>query len=321
MIAVYCPCHFFAVSIAFRFFFFSKIPKMNIFDLAHLTDSIDSSREFLMQRGVIYDARRCPDRNCRRNMKLEKSDRLAGYIWRCSTCRKNRSLLSGSFFENSHLTLQQIVAVVYFWAHDCTNQQIREFCDIGGDHTVVDYASFMRDICSWKLLQQPIILGGQNQIVQIDESVVARRKYHVGRMVPEKWIFGLYDITTKLGYIQLVPDRSAATLLPIIARVVAPGSIIHSDMWRAYRRIPALGFQHQTVNHSIEFVSAIGVHTQNIERYWNSAKEKIKRLRGSNEYLLPSHLDEFMWRERYAKSHSDTFDNLLLHLSEWKNSH
>lgn len=293
---------------------------MNLFQLSRLIETVDSSRDFLMNRGVIHAARRCPDRNCRRNMKMEKSDHLAGYIWRCGSCRKNRSLLSGSFFENSHLTLQQIVAVIYLWAYDCTNEQIREFTDIS-DPTVVDYASFMRDICSWKLLQQPIILGGPNQIVQIDESVVAKRKYHVGRMIPQRWIFGLYDVTAKLGYIELVPDRTAATLLPIIARVVAPGSIIHSDMWRAYRNIPTLGFRHETVNHSVEFVSAIGVHTQNIERYWNSAKQKIKRLRGSNEFLLPSHLDEFMWRERYGKSHEDAFQNLLLHLCEWKNAH
>ena len=56
------------------------------------------------------------------------------------------------------------------------------------------------------------------------------------------WVFGLVDTssTPAKGYMEVVPDRTANTLLPIIQRVVAPGSIIHSDMWRAYNGVAAL---------------------------------------------------------------------------------
>ena len=37
---------------------------------------------------------------------------------------------------------------------------------------------------------------------------------------------------------------------------------------------------HGTVNHSMEFVSPSGVHTQNIESYWNRTKMKLKRITG-----------------------------------------
>ena len=38
----------------------------------------------------------------------------------------------------------------------------------------------------------------------------------------------------------MVQTRDAATLLPIIQRHVAPGTVIHSDQWRAYTRIHIL---------------------------------------------------------------------------------
>jgi len=61
--------------------------------------------------------------------------------------------------------------------------------------------------------------------VQIDESVMVRAKYNRGRQLhaQQQWVFGIYDPATKEGFIQMVEDRSAATLQPIIQRVVLPG--------------------------------------------------------------------------------------------------
>lgn len=53
------------------------------------------------------------------------------------------------------------------------------------------------------------------------------------------WVFGLVDPShaPALGYMQVVHSRDRATLLPIINAHVAPGTIIHSDEWAAYRRL------------------------------------------------------------------------------------
>ncbi|KAF2886845.1 hypothetical protein ILUMI_19328, partial [Ignelater luminosus] len=67
-----------------------------------------------------------------------------------------------------------------------------------------------------------------------DESLTSKRKYNRGHMVPEKWVFGLYDVEAKLGVAEFVEDRSRETLLPLIEKYVIPGSIIYSDCWPAY---------------------------------------------------------------------------------------
>ena len=59
------------------------------------------------------------------------------------------------------------------------------------------------------------------------------------------WVFGIVDTsyTPSRGYVEIVERRNAATLFPIIQSVCLDGSIIHSDEWKAYQKIPSeLGF-------------------------------------------------------------------------------
>lgn len=104
-----------------------------------------------------------------------------------------------------------------------------------------------------------------------------KAKYDGGRRASkEQWVFGLSDTSAKpaITYMQTVDKRDADTLLPIIQSVVQPGTIIHSDQWRAYCRIQEkLHLEHATVNHSVNFVDPeTGVHTQTIESCWARTK-------------------------------------------------
>ena len=101
---------------------------------------------------------------------------------------------------------------------------------------------------------------------------------------------------------QTVEKRDAATLLPIIERIVRLGSTVHSDEWAAYRKIQQkLNLDHKTVNHSINLVDpATGTHTKNIESYWAKKKYKFKVMKVVSSDTLPSYLDERMWRDRFG---------------------
>ena len=173
----------------------------------------------------------------------------------------------------------------------------------------------MREICSRQLEDHPFELGGPGKTVQIDESLFRHKpKYHRERHPrADAWVFGMVDTSTQpaIGYMELVPDRSAATLLPIIRRHVLPGTTIRSDMWRAYNGISQMGYNHETVNHSQHFVYPItGTHTQNIESYWAQTKLKFKAMKGiTSSKQLSSHLDEKMWRDLYRINSYTTIIN------------
>ena len=108
-----------------------------------------------------------------------------------------------------------------------------------------------------------------------------------------------------MGYMQIVPDQTAQTLLPIIQRHTLPNTTVHSDQWQSYSRVQTLPnvSSYSAVNHSLHFMDpATGAHTQNVESYWVRVKLKFIRMKGCHASQLPSYLDEYMWRERYINA-------------------
>lgn len=81
-------------------------------------------------------------------------------------------------------------------------------------------------------------------------------QYNRGRYRKQRWVFGIVNIgenPAKPVY-YYVPKRDRVHLMPIIQRHCPPGSTIVSDQFRAYMRLPAAGYLHLTVNHSVNFV-------------------------------------------------------------------
>ena len=136
----------------------------------------------------------------------------------------------------------------------------------------------------------------------------------------EMWVFGLVDTSQSpaLGYMRVVQRRDAQTLLPIIQAHVAPGTVVHTDEWRAYSGVGnILSVSHSTVNHSICFVDPVtGVHTQHVESYWNRVKTKLKRMKGCHAHQVTGYLDEFMWRERYGSSKRLALNAIITDISQ-----
>jgi len=189
--------------------------------------------------------------------------------------------------------------------------------------TIIQWYQFYRDVCSNWLLRNHIQIGGEGVTVELDESVVARRKYNHGRLIKEKWVFDRYAPTSGGVFLELVPDRSASTLLPLVRKYVVPGSTIITDKWKSYCGISKMEVEprylHQEVDHSKNFVDPkTGACTNRIEAMWNSCKKKFKTMCGVQQSMLPSYLDEFLWRQQHGKeSGSAAMQNILKHIAEW----
>ena len=145
-------------------------------------------------------------------------------------------------------------------------------------------------------------IGGVGKVVEIDEAKFGKRKYNRGRRREGHWVLGGVERGSDNVFMQIVPSRDAATLLPIILANVEPGTEIHTDEWKSYARLNRQGFVHRSVNHSIQFVNPLnGAHTQSIECTWAHAKKKYKRMHGTSKPLFGTYLIEFMWRKKFGK--------------------
>ena len=84
-----------------------------------------------------------------------------------------------------------------------------------------------------------------------------------------------------------VAHRDANTFIPIIQEFVIPGTTIVSDLRGAYNQIGANGYQHLTVNHSVNFVNPFTfANTNTVENFWISAKYPFIYSQGLDYFVL-----------------------------------
>nr|XP_055075339.1 uncharacterized protein LOC129454779 [Misgurnus anguillicaudatus] len=156
-------------------------------------------------------------------------------------------------------------------------------------------------------------VGGVNVLVHIDESKFChKRKYARGRFGntwkrKRSWVFGILEIKSarRRPILRLVKKRNKETLVPIIKKHVKRQSLVVSDEWKAYASLSQEGYKHVRVNHSKNYVDPqTGLHTQNLERAWQTYKMQIWRMRGNrSEKTLKQHLCFIEWTHWLARTY------------------
>ena len=162
----------------------------------------------------------------------------------------------------------------------------------------------------------------KGKFVEIDESLVAKVKYNVGKGlgIEQIWMFGMVEREKKgKCYIVIVPDRKTSTLLAIINDVVEEQTTIVHDSWSSYNRITDLNksYRTQRVNHKYNFVDPeTGAHTNKIEGLWCQFKKKFKEMNGCSRVYLQSYLHEFMWRQWNEVDRIEAYEEILKEIGQ-----
>ena len=248
--------------------------------------SKDATLDFCFRHKLLPSERLCL--TCGKKMNLITDSKVSdGKRWYCRVRKGPHShehrltIRTDTFFSKSIMTLEEILQFIYLWVHGNSQDTIAH--ELGTrSNTDVDWASFCREMCEETLMRRSKKIGGKDVVVKIDESKFSKRKYNVGHRVTGGWVFGerVKNDKTKI-FLEPVEDRTADTLLAIIQKWILPGSIIWSDCWKAYGKIPNLpeGYKHGTVNHSTNFVNPeSGVCTNRIKSDWRHRVRILARI-------------------------------------------
>lgn len=101
-------------------------------------------------------------------------------------------------------------------------------------------------------------------------------------------------------FIQMMPNVQQVTIKPVITKVVKPGSLIYTDEYNIYARLPEWGYEHQTVNHSLgEYARDEDgdgfheIHVNTMEGFWSLLRSWLRPHRGISQEKLPDYLGFF----------------------------
>ena len=234
---------------------------------------------------------RCPNNRCNHNGKKNS--------------RFQQSIYHQTFFAGTKLSPRAILHISLLWLNRISVSVATSLYGYSSE-TVSDFYSYLRELTTLHYENLPLAqqwIGGPGEIVEIDESKFAKRKYNRGHKVGDKsWVFGGICRSNKEFFAVVVLDRKEETLLDYIKQYIAPGTMIFSDGWKAYhniRRIEGFNYSHEVVNHSENFVDPVtGTHTNTIESKWGGLKRVIPKNARRKERLGP-YLTSEMWRKKH----------------------
>ena len=174
--------------------------------------------------------------------------------------------------------------------------------------TITAFITIFQDMIVSEITINSEKIGGEGIIIEVDESKFGKRKYNKGHKVDGVWVIGGVERTPERRFFaEPVKDRSAVILIDFLKRNILPGSIIYSDMWKGYTKIPdLLKLEHKTVNHSKNFKDPITDACTNMVEGVNSGIKRAIPVRNRVESGIEYHLGEYLWRRQNS-------DNLFNH--------
>jgi len=121
--------------------------------------------------------------------------------------------------------------------------------------------------------------------------------------------------------IHMLPNVQQVTIKPVITDTIAPGSLLYTDEYGIYNRLPEWGYQHKTVNHSAgEYARDEDgdgfheVHVNTMEGFWSLLRSWLRPHRGISQEKLPFYLGFFQFVHNIRKRGKALLHSLILAL-------
>lgn len=154
-------------------------------------------------------------------------------------------------------------------------------------------------------------------VVEVDETYVGGKvKGHYRK--PDSGKVPVMGMVERGGRVRtkVVKSDSGSNLLPHVRDNISKDAIVISDQLRAYNALPAMGYDHRSINHQRAW--GIGhVHTNTIEGFWGIFKSGVKGVyRSVGKHYVQSYADEYSFRYSYRNSQIPMFELLMQRIAK-----
>jgi transposase-like protein len=217
-------------------------------------------------------------------------------VYKCRDCRKPFSATIGTLYERSHIPLHKWLLATHLMCSSkkgISAHQLFRMLGFGSYRTAWFMAHRIREgMREIHPETGPSPLGGENKVVEIDESYVGGKARNRKNHVPPKE--AVVSLVEREGRVRShhVADVTAKTLRPILNDQIEHASYLMTDEGTVYPPITKEFAGHGTVNHSIEeYVRGGFWHTNTVEGYFALLKRGIY---GVYHHVSPKHLKRYV---------------------------
>ena len=237
----------------------------------------------------------------------KQSEVVLGHVYICNACSTLRTILSNSILEDMKTSPLSLFVLLYCFYYQLDNTTfLKTETGIETNDSLCFY---------WKLLRNCLLetyvnysskrIGGNRNVVQINETVIVKRKYHREKVLSKEnqWIIRGVDVVMREAFMCLVEKRDTAIIEAVLGAWVKSNIILHTYEWWVHRSaVENLNLKgHKMVCHKKWFVGPkTKVHTQSIEEFWSVFKRWLRKrsynMGPASETL--SYIGEFLWHRK-----------------------
>lgn len=215
-------------------------------------------------------------------------------LFQCAACGHEASVTAGTVFARTRTPLRTWFAAAWY----VTNQ--KHGVSALGLKRVLGFGSYQTAWAMLHKLRRAMVRPGRDRLagdVEADETYVGGVEPGVrGRETRKKAIVAIaveVPGSREIGRVRMarVPDVSGVSLSGFIEEAVEPGSVVLTDGWQGYGRLPKAGYVHKPTN-----ISASGDPAHVAMPAVHRVASLLKRwLLGTHQGAVrPEHLDYYL---------------------------
>lgn len=244
-------------------------------------------------------------------------------VWKCKSCRKQFSVLTGTIFHGSKIPVRTWLLVIF---EMCANKNGVAAREVERKYNLTPKSAwFMLHRIREAMKREPLV-GLLKGTIVADETYMGGNPLNMharkrperlttrGRGTNKTAVLSLVNKETGEVRSQIVPNVTGATLGDAIrGNVDVKGSVLHTDKLQSYTKIGREFDAHGIVDHGAGEYVRDGVSTNQLEGYFSQLKRSID---GTHHHVsvehLPRYLAEFDYRYSTRKMNdSGRTKNLL----------